>query len=222
MRLRWFSRRQGASDRGYALAALLVAVSVMAVLLSVAVPNWGTVVQREREAELVFRGEQYARAIALYQRQFANTPPPNLEVLVEQGFLRRAYQDPMVPDGDFEPLLVGNIPASTLTVDDGGTGVVTGAVGGLGGIVGVTSRSTATSLRQYNGATRYNEWLFLASQFAQEAGIQGAPGQAGGLTGAAPTAPEARDTPAGIAPTAAGRGRLGQPVLQGLGGRSGP
>ena len=40
----------------------------MAVALSVALPAWRTMTQREKEAELVFRGEQYARAIALFQR----------------------------------------------------------------------------------------------------------------------------------------------------------
>ena len=51
-------RRQ---ERGYAMAALLVAMSVMAIVLSTAMPVYQTVARREREAELVFRGEQYAR-----------------------------------------------------------------------------------------------------------------------------------------------------------------
>ena len=56
-------------ERGYAMAALLVAMSVMAIVLSTAMPVYQTVARREREAELVFRGEQYARAIALFQRK---------------------------------------------------------------------------------------------------------------------------------------------------------
>ena len=38
------------------------AASVMAVLLSAALPVWQTMVRRERETELIFRGEQYAHA----------------------------------------------------------------------------------------------------------------------------------------------------------------
>ena len=51
------------------MAALLVALAVMSLMLSMALPVWHHAAQREREAELIFRGEQYARAIMLYQRQ---------------------------------------------------------------------------------------------------------------------------------------------------------
>lgn len=159
------------TESGYALAALLVTVSVMAVLISVALPVWQTLVQREREAEFVFRGEQYARAIALYQRQYANTPPPDLDVLVQQGFLRKRYTDPMVPGGEFVPLTASDVVDATAGRD---LDAIRQEIQRVGGIVGVTSSSTAESLRQYDGATRYNEWLFLALQFSQEAGLPAA------------------------------------------------
>lgn len=56
---------------GYAMAALLVALSVLSIVASVALPVWQTVLRREREAELIFRGEQYVQAIALDQRKVA-------------------------------------------------------------------------------------------------------------------------------------------------------
>lgn len=87
-------------QRGYAMAALLVALGVMAVLMSVALPVWRQQAQREKEAELVFRGEQYARAIGLYQRKTASFPT-SLDVLVSQRFLRKKYKDPMTEDGEF-------------------------------------------------------------------------------------------------------------------------
>lgn len=59
------------SEGGYAMAALLVSIAVMGILMSALIPVWTTAVQREREAELVFRGEQYARAIGLFQRKYA-------------------------------------------------------------------------------------------------------------------------------------------------------
>src|SRR5688572_23954213 len=59
--------RQQPSDEGYAMAALLVAMSVMAVLMSVAMPTWSHMIRREKEEELIFRGNQYARAIGQYQ-----------------------------------------------------------------------------------------------------------------------------------------------------------
>src|SRR5687768_13678032 len=48
-------------QRGYAMAALLVSMAVMAVMMSVALPAYRHLARREKEAELAFRGEQYAR-----------------------------------------------------------------------------------------------------------------------------------------------------------------
>ena len=76
------------------MAALLVAMSVMAIVLSTAMPVYQTVARREREAELVFRGEQYARAIALFQRKYGNALPPDVDVLIDQRFLRKKVQGP--------------------------------------------------------------------------------------------------------------------------------
>src|SRR5687767_7188517 len=61
-----------ASSAGYAMAALLVGLAVMAVVMSVAMPTWSHMIRREKEEELIFRGMQYARAINQYQRKFAN------------------------------------------------------------------------------------------------------------------------------------------------------
>src|SRR5436190_17212958 len=92
--------------RGYAMVALLVAMSVMAVMMTVAMPVWKQTAQREKEEELVFRGQQYARAIGLFQRKYANAFPPNIDVLVDQRFLRKKFKDPVTND-DFVPLLQG-------------------------------------------------------------------------------------------------------------------
>src|SRR5712672_1121211 len=70
-----------ASDSGYAMAVLLVAMGVMAVMMTVAMPVWRHLAQREKEEELIFRGQQYVRAIGRFERKYANTPPPTLDVL---------------------------------------------------------------------------------------------------------------------------------------------
>lgn len=94
-------------DSGYAMAALLVGLGVMAVMLTVAMPVWKQTAQREKEAELVFRGQQYARAIGLFQRRAGpGVLPPNLDVLIQQRFLRKKYKDPITGD-DFQLLLAG-------------------------------------------------------------------------------------------------------------------
>ena len=99
------------SQRGYAMAALLIAMSIMAVMMTVAMPVWKHQAQREREEELVFRGLQYVHAIALFQRKYANAYPPNVDVLVEQRFLRKKFKDPVT--GDDFALLPGGAGAAT-------------------------------------------------------------------------------------------------------------
>ncbi len=96
-------------ERGYAMAALLVSLAVMSILMSVLLPVWRQQSQREKEAELAFRGEQYARAIYLYQRRF-QTGPPSIDVLVQQKFLRKKYKDPMIKDGEFQLVYAGVNP----------------------------------------------------------------------------------------------------------------
>ena len=85
------------------MAVLLVAMAVMAVMMTVAMPVWKQASQREKEQELIFRGLQYSRAIGLFERKYANTPPPTLDVLVKERFLRKKYKDP-ITNTDFVPV----------------------------------------------------------------------------------------------------------------------
>ena len=88
------------------MAALLIMMSVMAIGLSMLLPAWSTMAKRERESELIFRGQQYARAVALYQRA-RGAFPPSIDVLVNEKFLRKKYKDPMTEDGEFQVIGVG-------------------------------------------------------------------------------------------------------------------
>jgi type II secretory pathway pseudopilin PulG len=110
---------RGQSENGYAMAVLLVAMGIMAVMLTALMPVWNQAARREKEAELVFRGQQYARAIGMFQRKYANTPPPSIDVLVQEKFLRKKYKDP-ITNTDFVPLpaagggvLPGTAPGAT-------------------------------------------------------------------------------------------------------------
>ena len=172
-------------ERGYAMAALLVMIGVMAVLMSAALPVWRHDTQREKEAELIFRGEQYVRAIRLFQLRMGNgIYPPSFDVLVQQHFLRKRYKDP-ITGKDFQPLYLGAVAGQRGTAGaqpdvqpDGAPGLSQQPSAGRpsqfggagGGIIGVVSTSKATSIRVYKGATHYNEWQFIF------AGAQGRPG----------------------------------------------
>lgn len=217
-----FDVARGGAERGYAMAALLVGMSVMAVLMSALLPMWTTMATREKEAELIFRGNQYARAIGLFQRKFANTPPPTIDVLVEQRFLRKKYKDPITND-DFQPLYANQAmmpggpqggpqgsPGTQGTQPTQGTTrpggqVIQPGFGGAGattagGIIGVTSKSKDTSLRVFNGRTRYNEWAFVHVQTSQRPGQPGPGGQAPGFPGA-PNQQPMRPGPQGQQPS---------------------
>jgi type II secretory pathway pseudopilin PulG len=208
------------------MVALLVSMSVMAVMLSVALPVWRTAAQREREAELIFRGEQYAQAIELYSRRFGGYPT-TIDVLLadSQPFLRKRYTDPMT-DGEFQVVYLGQMAPQQPGMpgqpqgrggQPGAPGVpaprqpgapaspfTTQPGGGAGPIIGVVSRSTQPSLRLYNGRGRYNEWMFVATEATQDPGVPG-----GAQT---PGMPAGRGGGIGQQPGPPGPGREGMPV----------
>lgn len=160
------------------MAALLVMLAVMAVMMTVAIPTWRHMVQREKEEELVFRGQQYVRAISLFQRKYAASFPPDVDTLVAQKFLRKKYKDPMTASGEFEILYQTSLlntgqggstgrqrqsgsSSTTMRGSQGSAVGGTGTLGPRGGVVGVASKSTETSIRVYYGRTHYNEWPFV-------------------------------------------------------------
>jgi type II secretory pathway pseudopilin PulG len=262
-------------EQGIAMVALLVALTVMGVMLSVALPAWTTAARREKEAELVFRGEQYARAISLFQRKYGNASPPTVDILVTEHFLRKKWVDP-ITGGDFEllgagsgiqgsatpsPLQGGRAGASTAqgrgatitsSFTGGGTGggargaqaqpqqqggrasggttfslsssgstISSSFGGGVGGattgITGVRSKSKDKSLRLYNGADTYDQWLFLATQ-ATTAVSSATGGQAPGGGRGGGQQPGARGNRGGQQPA----GGRGQPAGQGGRGNAAP
>ena len=190
-------------QRGYAMAALLVSIAVMAILMSAAMPAYRHLAMREKEAELVFRGEQYARAIALFRMKNGNQFPPSIDVLVQGKYLRKKYKDPMTPDGEFRLIPVGN-PAGGQNPPQGrgdqgrgglastggaqprggsAGGSVSGSVSGTvvsGGIMGVASKSTENSIKIYKGQTRYDLWPFTFNMVNRPGGnMPGAVGPGG-------------------------------------------
>ena len=136
------------SQRGYAMAAVLVALAVMSVVMTALLPVWRQQAQREKEAELLFRGAQYARAIQLFRQKNGNNYPPNLDILVQQKYLRKKYKDPMTGE-DFVPLYIGG-------GQSGGRGTQP-----AGGVTGVQSKSKETAIRSHRGAATYNQWQYV-------------------------------------------------------------
>lgn len=124
----WRARRQvvsgghgGRGMDGYNLVVLAVMVTILNILVAMALPSWGAIIQREKEAELIFRGLQYAEAIRVFQLR-NNRLPNQLEELVEvtPRSIRQLWKNPMAKDGAWRlvlgaPQQPGGQPAQQLS-----------------------------------------------------------------------------------------------------------
>jgi hypothetical protein len=188
-----YGRRGG--EAGYAMAALLGGLAVMSIGWLLVMPVWKQTVQREKEAELIFRAGQYARAVALFQRKYANAFPPSVDVLLREKMLRKKYLDP-ITKGEFRylsPLELQAMPGITLppgaaarpgfpqppggVPPEGGAGRrpafgPTPRQGGpTGGIAAVVSRSTAASIKVFKNRRSYNQWVVTVEDVMPRRGL---------------------------------------------------
>ncbi|MBK8596353.1 MAG: type II secretion system protein [Holophagales bacterium] len=93
--------RKGRS--GYTLVALLIGITVASILIAAVLPLASAQAQRDREAELIFRGLQYAEGIRIFRRRFGRYPTSLRELLdVKPRSIRKAWKDPMAKDGEWE------------------------------------------------------------------------------------------------------------------------
>ena len=189
-------------ERGASLVSVIAGLTIMLLMISAAIPSWKYVMKDAREEELLFRGEQIASAIERYQRKNGQLPP-NLEILVQQRFLRKNYKDPFAKDGKWRFIRAGELalppgvpglgggaggptPATTLAAQPAGTTRDGQPQLGGAGFIGVASFSKEKSLRIMNGRTRYNEWRFVLNE----------PRRMGRNTGIVPQNPGVTPTPA--------------------------
>lgn len=176
--------RARSRERGFTMALLLAMAVVMVILTAKAVPLARTVVQRDQEAELVFRGEAIANALRIYKAKTGAYPTDLNDLMkAKPHILRRVYKDPMTREGDWDYIY---------QVQPGATGDTTGLP-----IVGVRSKSMKDSIRVYQNKTLIHDWIFSA-----DANILGMPGQDGGGKGSGgdTPAPGKGGTPGGDAP----------------------
>lgn len=101
-------RAAGAED-GYVLIAVIFLAVILLISLAIAAPKIAMSIQRDKEVELVHRGQQYKRALQLYYRQF-QTYPTSIDQLVETNqvrYLRKRYTDPLTGKDDWKPVYFG-------------------------------------------------------------------------------------------------------------------
>ncbi|WP_175881556.1 type II secretion system protein [Burkholderia sp. BCC0044] len=149
-------RRGGlCKQRGIAYLGVLMLVAALGLGMTQAARIWTTVQQREREAQLLFVGDQFRAAIASYYNAAGGSRyPASLDALLEDRrglptvrHLRRLYADP----------LTGSTQWGLVKAPDGG-------------IMGVFSEAPGQPLKRHGFPARYDafgdsgaysEWTFV-------------------------------------------------------------
>jgi type II secretory pathway pseudopilin PulG len=167
-------------EAGYTLVAIVMVVAIMAIMMAVAVQTVSFQMQREREAELIFRGQQYVEGIRLYRQKYGRYPMRMKELWeADPRVLRQNWTDPITRSEEWGVVFLGQdgqrvggpggptapgqprpqtTPTRTPVFGDRGLG---GGGEKVGPIIGVHSLSTDTSIKIYEGRTQYNEWKFV-------------------------------------------------------------
>jgi type II secretory pathway pseudopilin PulG len=101
-------------QHGFTYIGLLFAIAIIGITLATVGVVWSTEARRDREAQLLFVGDQYRQAIGRYL-QAGGVYPQSLDELLEdkrvplpRRFLRRLYPDPMTGSADWELIQAGD------------------------------------------------------------------------------------------------------------------
>ena len=149
-----------AGQRGFTYLTILFMLAIMTGGLALAGEVWNTSAMREKEAELLFVGNEYRKAIERYylsgpQRQY----PKSLEQLIKDPrqpgtvrYLRRLYPDPITGKDEW--------------------GLVKSADGGFAGVYSLSEaaplKTAGFAVRDatFEGKTKYAEWQFVFAPVA--------------------------------------------------------
>jgi type II secretory pathway pseudopilin PulG len=173
--------KPGTRQAGFTLAILVVILAIMAIWLGVAVQAVSFHMRRERETELIFRGEQYVEAIRLYRTRYGRYPMSLREIWeADPKVIRKRFKDPITDTNAWGLVLLGQegqpirpgggLPGQTPTPAPEVTPTPTPGPGGgsgrpgeqpVGPIIGVHSTSCDASIRIYQGRESYCEWKFI-------------------------------------------------------------
>jgi general secretion pathway protein G len=93
-------RRREAGKSGFTLLELLVVMTIIGILAAIAVPALRDSPQRAREATLRADLFTFRSVIDQYKGDKGNYPP-DLEILVKDGYMRRIPFDPMTKAADW-------------------------------------------------------------------------------------------------------------------------
>jgi type II secretory pathway pseudopilin PulG len=184
-------------EAGYSLLLAIFMVATSLIISAAILPSVLTQGRREREAEMVWRGEQYQRAIGLYFRKFGRYPT-KVDDLVKQTngvrFLRQAYPDPMnKEDGTWRFIyvgpngqLIGSVHGQSLLQGMMGSPMVPGGLGAGPGAPPIPPGATSG----FGATTPGLAGQQMAQQQGQQPGQPTQPGQQAGQQAGGALAPD--------------------------------
>lgn len=132
MKLRHSKSRR---ESGYILLSVMLLVTLMLITLSIEAPRIAQEIKREKEEELMHRGNEYKNAIRKYFRRFGQYPTSldQLEKASNMRFLRKRYKDPFTGKDDWRLFHQGEIQVNAATGGVNGLGQQSGQISnGLG------------------------------------------------------------------------------------------
>jgi len=164
------------------MVAVVMFIAILTILIAAVGPSISTIMRREREEELLFRGKQYARGIAVFRTRYGRYPTSLKEMYENRPrTIRKLWKDPMCNCDDWKLLIQGQagcIPFSDANVDPSNRPpstysnllrpTPTPATFGPGGeeknvapICGVQSKVHQQALREWRGLRYYDQWRFV-------------------------------------------------------------
>ena len=163
----------------------MIGLTVMSILIASVLPLASAERQRDREAELVFRGRQYAEGIRVFNRRYSRAPSSLKEMFeTRPRTLRKLWKDP-ITDSDEWGLMTGISPVMPNTRQGGqkqpvptpkpsptpAVGIFGDKVNGqpAGPILGVYSLSKKKGYRLWKGREHYDEWQFDHTSLTSDA-----------------------------------------------------
>jgi type II secretory pathway pseudopilin PulG len=106
------SQKSSSGERGYVLLVITLFAMLLVAAMYTILPKYVFEGQREKEDELIFRGQQYTRAIQLFVRKNGRYPLSldELQSTNNIRFIRKLYPDPMTKDGEWRLIHVAPGP----------------------------------------------------------------------------------------------------------------
>lgn len=94
--------------RGFTMVGVVIAIAILTILIAAVGPSIATIMKRDKETELIFRGKQYARAIAAFQKRYGRYPNQLKELVeIKPRSIRQLFREPMCNCDDWQVIIAG-------------------------------------------------------------------------------------------------------------------